>query len=185
MERKNGRYVIAVLVMMIVVMSIGFAATSYTQLLTISGNEVTVKSASWNIHFDTNSYVESPGSITGTHSLSNTELEFREITLSPGEFYSAEVDVVNTGTLNAELSSITITPTLSTAQQKYLRYYFVYDNQTFTESQVLSSGLALNAGATKHAKVYLEYFTNENNANDLPEDDEVLTLKITLQYNNV
>ncbi len=184
MNRKNSVYIIAALMGAILIMSIGFALTSYTQLLEINGSSVTIKNASWNVHFNQNSYAETTGSVTGTHSLNNTLFNY-SVTLSPNEFYSAEFDVVNDGTFDAELKSIVMTPTLTADDLSYLNYYIVYAGNTYTESQVFSTGLSLPANATKHIKVYINYFTNESNADSLPDEDHTLNLSIALNYNQV
>lgn len=184
MNRKNSIYVIIVLIVTIVFMSIGFAVTSYTQLLEINGSSVTVKNASWNIHFDKNSYTETAGSVSGTYNLNNTLFTY-DVTLSPNEFYSAEFDVVNSGTFNAELSSLVMTPTLTADELSYLDYYIEYDGHTYTESQVFSTGLSLPSNATKHVKVYINYFTNDGNENNLPDEDHTINLSVSLNYNQV
>ena len=165
-------------------MSIGFALTSYTQLLEINGSNVTVKSASWNVHFDSNSYNETTGSVVGTHNLNNTLFTYN-VTLSPNEFYSAEFDVKNDGTFDAQLESIALTPTLSSEELEYLNYYIEYDGQVYSASQVFSNGPIIAAGATKHIKVYINYFTTVTNADSLPTEDHVLNLSIALNYKQV
>ena len=184
MNKKSRDYVIVFLVIVVICMSIGFALTSYTQLLEISGGNVTVKSASWNVHFDSSSYSETSGSIQGTHTLNSTVFTYN-VTLSPNEFYSAEFDVVNDGTLDAELESITMSPVLTSAETSYLNYYIEYDGQSYTQSQTFNNGLALASGATKHIKVYVNYFTNETNASSLPVEDNVLNLTVALNYKQV
>ncbi len=184
MNRKRSNYIIIMLVIAIVFMSIGFAVTSYTQLLEINGSNVTVKSASWNVHFDSTSYTETTGSITGTHTLTNTLFTY-DVTLSPNEFYSAEFNVKNDGTFDAQLESIVLTPTLSSAELEYLNYYIEYDGQTYTASQLFNNGPVIASGATKHIKVYVNYFTNSTNASSLPTEDHLLNLSIALNYKQV
>ena len=184
MGRKDNNYVILILMIAITFMSIGFAVTSYTQLLEINGSNVTVKSASWNIHFVQNSYVETTGSVTGTYTLNNTLFTYN-VTLSPNEFYSAEFDVKNEGTFDAQLESIVMSPTLSNTELEYLNYYIEYDGHTYTLSEVLSNGPIIAAGATKHIKVYVNYFTNETNASSLPTEDHTLNLSVALNYKQV
>ena len=185
MNRKNSNYLIVFLVIVIVGMSIGFAVTSYTQLLSINGSSVTVKNASWNVHFDKNSYTESTGSIEGTHTLNTTVFTYN-VTLSPNELYSAEFDVVNDGTFDAELESIIMSPVLTTEETNYLDYYIEYDGQRYTQTQLFNSGgPTLAKGATKHIKVYVNYFTNETNSSSLPTEDHVLNLTVALNYKQV
>ncbi|MBQ1812885.1 MAG: hypothetical protein II119_02930 [Bacilli bacterium] len=184
MNKKNSDFIIVMLVVAVIIMSIGFALTSYTQLLEINGSNVTVKSASWNVHFDSNSYNETTGSVVGTHNLNNTLFTYN-VTLSPNEFYSAEFDVKNDGTFDAQLESIALTPTLSSEELEYLNYYIEYDGQVYSASQVFSNGPIIAAGATKHIKVYINYFTTVTNADSLPTEDHVLNLSIALNYKQV
>lgn len=184
MDRRKNNYVIMVLLIAIVFMSIGFAAMSYTQLLEIDNSSVTIKNASWNVHFDSSSYTETTGSVTGTHNLNNTLFTY-DVTLSPNEFYSAEFDIKNDGTFDAQLESLVLTPTLSSAELEYLNYYIEYDNQVYSESQLFTNGPVIASGATKHIKVYINYFTNESNAESLPTEDNVLSLSVALNYKQV
>ena len=184
MSKKKNDYIIMILVIAVIFMSIGFAITSYTQLLQINGSSVTVKSASWNIHFDSNSYAETTGSITGTHTLSNTLFTYN-VTLSPNDFYSAEFDVKNEGTFDGQLESLVLTPTLSSTELEYLNYYIEYDGVVYSASQIFNNGPTIAAGATKHIKVYINYFTNTTNADSLPTEDHVLSLSIALNYKQV
>jgi len=184
MSRKDSNYIVLILVITVIFMSIGFAVTSYTQLLEINGSNVTVKSASWNIHYVQNSYVETTGSVTGTYTLNNTLFTYN-VTLSPNDFYSAEFDVKNDGTFNAQVESITMTPTLSSTELDYLNYYIEYDGHMYTASEVLANGPTIAAGATKHIKVYIGYFTNETNASSLPTEDHVLSLSVAINYKQV
>ena len=184
MKNKRKDYIIIVLVIAVVLMSVGFAITSYTQLLEINGSNIEIKSASWNVHFDSTSYSETTGSVTGTHSLNNTLFTYN-VSLSPNEFYSAEFDVKNDGTFDAMLESITLTPALSSAEQEYLNYYIQYDGQMYSASQLFNNGPVIAAGSTKHIKVYINYFTNETNASSLPVEDKVLNLVVALNYKQV
>ena len=184
MNRKKNDYIILILIAAVIFMSIGFAATSYTKLLEINGSSVTVKSASWNVHFNSNSYTETTGSVTGTHTLNNTLFTY-SVTLSPNEFYSAEFDVKNDGTFDAQLESLVLTPTLSSEELEYLNYYIEYDGVTYSSSQLFTNGPVIASGGTKHIKVYINYFTNTTNASSLPVEDHVLDLSVALNYKQV
>ena len=53
-QKHTQTVVIAVLAVAILMMTIGFAATAYTQTLNIGGTDnTTVKAAKWSVHFDT------------------------------------------------------------------------------------------------------------------------------------
>ncbi len=184
MNKRRNDYIVIILLVAVVTMSIGFAVTSYTQFLEINGSNVTIKNASWNVHFDSNSYTETTGSVTGTHTLNNTLLSY-SVTLSPNEFYSAELDVKNDGTFDAQLESLALTPTLSSEELEYLNYFIEYDGQVYLASQTFNNGPVIAAGETKHIKVYINYFTDVSNAESLPTEDHVLNLSVALNYKQV
>ena len=83
------------------------------------------------------------------------------------------------------MESITITPTLSNEEQEYLDYYIEYDNVAYSASQTFNNGPTIAAGATKHIKVYISYFTNTTNSESLPTEDHVLSLSVALNYKQV
>jgi hypothetical protein len=50
---------------------------------------------------------------------------------------------------------------------------------------VFNNGPVIAAGATKHIKVYINYYTDASNANSLPLEDHVLDLNVALNYKQV
>ena len=180
---KNEKFqniLIIALIVSILFMSIGFAA--YSRALNING-AATFKGNKWNVHFDTDSYVESTGSVKGKNvSVDNTLLSFEATLQEPGDFYEFDIDVVNDGTFDANLSSITLGG-IGGTQTNYVSYVLTYDGTPYSAT---TSGLSnlLAANGTKKAHVKVSYLEPEN-TELLPEDDVVLNLTATLSYTQV
>ena len=172
---------IVLLVVAVVAMSIGFAA--FSQNLPINGT-ATVQSSNWSVQFKTDSYSETPGSIqvdTGNRTLNATSMTYEVTLAEPGDFYEFTVTVENSGTLDAQLSGITMS-TLTESQQKYLKYEITYDGgSTYTQT---TSGLNVELlhGDTADVKVRVEY-VQPDNPEDLPTTGpEQISLTATLNY---
>ncbi len=179
-NRKGQNLLIIALVVAVVAMSVGFAASSYTQALTISGSNVTAKAAKWDVHFDDSTYSETTGSVAATsHTLTGTTLTYA-VTLEPGEFYEANATVVNEGTFNANLTGITLTG-VSAEQAKYIKYSIFYNGTEYTTSTSnLTISLPKTTG-TAAVKVRVEYYLPAQSS-DLPATDQTITLSSTLSY---
>lgn len=181
-KKRNGQLaVILVLAVAILFMSVGFAA--YSTTLNINGT-ATVKANKWSVHFVDTSYAETTGSVAATtHTISDTSATYTVTLTKPGDFYEFSVDVINDGSFDAVLKSITMS-TLSAAEAKYLTYTLTYDGTAYTASQ---SGLSLSlpyatGSNTKTVKVRVSYVQPENSA-DLPTtEDATVTLTASLGY---
>ncbi|NLC48178.1 MAG: hypothetical protein GX758_02340 [Tenericutes bacterium] len=176
---------IIILVVFVLTMSIGFAATAYVQMLNFNGT-ANVTAASWEIAFDQASYTESTGSVAATtHSLTGTTMSYSVALVSPGDFYEFTVNVKNTGTFSANLKSLTMSG-LTAAQDKYVTYQITYNNgTTYTTSDPNISGVVLlkNTG-TASVKVRIEY-VQPADEDDLPVTDQQLNLIASLTYQQV
>jgi len=116
MEKKKNTqiFVIAILSVAILVMSVGFA--SYASTLNINGT-ATVGANKWSVHYVTDSYAETSGSKVATsHNLTNTDFTFAVTLDQPGDFYEATATIINDGTFDANLTSLTMN-TLTAAQK--------------------------------------------------------------------
>ena len=181
-SRKGQQLLIVALVIAVVAMSIGFAASAYEQTLTIEGNTVTAKAAKWDVHFDSTSYTETTGTgyVTATnHTLTGTTLTY-SVTLEPEEIYETTVTVKNEGTFDANLKSITLAG-VSSDQAKYIKYSVFYNGTEYTNAtNTVTIPLAKSTG-TATVKVRVEYYLPAQ-ATDLPSTDVDLTLTSSLQY---
>ena len=180
-QKNTQMFVIAILAVAVLTMSIGFAA--FTETLNIDGN-VTVASSVWNIQFDTASYTESSGSVTVSaenRTLTGTAMTYNVTLTKPGDFYEFTVNVKNTGTFDANLTGITMSP-LTTEQSKYLTYEISYDGTTYTSTTTgLSVALAKTTGVAS-VKVKIAY-VQPADPNDLPSSEVTIPLTASLTYN--
>ena len=181
-KQKNTQLlIIGVLSVTIMLMSIGFAA--YASTLNINGS-VTVNPSIWSVHFVTDSYQETTGSVAASaHNLTNTAATYTVTLDKPGDFYEFSANVINDGTFNADLKTITLS-TLTAEQQKYLTYTVNYNGTDYTAANNTISSVTLpsTSGSNTHpVKVRVTYVQPENSA-DLPSAAVTLTLTAALGY---
>lgn len=179
-QKNTQMFVIAILAVAVLTMSVGFA--EFSQTLNIDG-EVKVASSSWNIQFDTASYVESEGSVTvsaDNRTLSGTSMTYNVTLTKPGDFYEFTIKVKNTGTFDANLTGITMSP-LTTERAKYLTYEIYYNGTKYTNTTSdLSIALAKTSGEAT-VKVKVAYIQPEA-PKDLPSSEVTVPLTASLTY---
>lgn len=192
-KRNPQNIAIFALLAVVVFMSIGFAA--YNAQLTIGAasdatKDVTVKAASWDIHWagksgvspaESGTVTELQGADLGTVTrASDTSVTF-DVTLNkPGDTYQFSVSAINGGTINAELTTITMTDI--TSYSAYLEYTVSYAGTTYNST---TSGLstALNAGGSAAVVVTVKYKDVANiPVASLPSSDVNLTLTASFDY---
>ena len=166
---------IALAVLLILAISVGYAALSTT--LTINGT-ANIASNSWLIYF-TNVQVTS-GSVTATTTpttsgTSTITLTWAVNLQTPGDFYEYYVDVKNDGTIDAMIGSLSNT-SLTTTQAKYLNY-----TVTYSDGAVIEQYDKLDSNETVTLKVRVEYKTDLN-PEDLPTENTPVTLTYASNY---
>lgn len=164
----------------------------FTQQLDIQG-KATVKKSSWSIKFADLKPVIITGTATEvtapTINNSDTNISEYDVTLTtPGDSITYNFDVVNEGTFNAAISSITIpTPTCEgNGENAITDASNVCSNLTYTltyaDGSAISVGDSLLAGATKSLKLTLKY-SIDTTAEQLPTDDvSISNLGISIIY---
>ena len=185
--------VIAALVISVVAIGIGFA--TFTETLKIEGS-ATVQTSTWKVKFTnlssptlngTAAVVTAPTINTNDTTISTYDVKL----IKPGDSVSYTFDVVNTGTYNAKLTSITIpTPTCTGKAEtesattdaanvcKHLTYTLTYANGT---SLAENDALEASTGVA-HMKLTLTY-TSHDVAAELPKADVTISnLGISLVY---
>lgn len=171
---------VIVLAVAVTVMAIGYA--NFTQDLKINGT-ANISSASWNVHFDEESLKET-GNITGaSHSFNGTTMEYSVGLTKPGDTYSFEIDVKNSGTFNAELSGITLTKSTeiqNTDIEKYLTYQVTYAGNTYT-ANASDLSVALNSSSSEKVTVTVTY-VQPTNPEALPTTTVPVKLGLVLSY---
>ena len=175
MEKSNNkRSKLILLLLLIMGISIGYAALSST--LNINGN-TNIKTAKWDIHFE--NLVKTTGSATATKdaAIDTTKMliEYGVKLPKPGDFYEFTVEVVNAGSIDAMVSKVVKTG-LDDSQSKYITYKVTYADGTEVKEKD-----KLSAGDKKSIKVRVEYRTDLDSA-DLPTEDKAIDLSFQVVY---
>lgn len=178
MRKRYGRgrisnFLMAFLILLACGMGIGYAALSTT--LTIDGTS-DIDRASWSVIFENVQVTTGSVNATAPSITDDTSVGFSVNLEDPGDFYEFKVDVTNDGTFDAYLSSMTITPTLTSAQQNYFAYTVTYEDGT-----AISLDDALDAGDTETILVRFEYLT-QSNPSLYPTADDSLNFSVTMNY---
>ena len=175
MKKGKKRLSILILVMLLAVITVGYAALSSS--LSISGVS-TINSTSWDVHFENIS--TTTGSVTATTAPATDSGKLNityAITLTkPGDFYEFTVDVKNAGSVDAKLSALPTLGGLSSAQEVYTDYTF-----THTDGTAIAAGETIAAGASKNFKVHVE-FKRDITAAQLPTSPQNMTLTVNMAY---
>ena len=192
---RKGKKRIVLLLILVVGISIGYAALANT--IKINGTSV-VKGANWNIYWD-NVNVDS-GSVSGanvittptTSGTTTTEVEFSVVLPEPGDYYEFTIDAVNAGSIDAMIED-------NGVQNK------VYSDSGYTEEATLPDvvrytvtnldGSAIESGhvlpkkegstpTRETYKVRVEYRNDEEiEASDLDKDnDKTYYFKFSVAY---
>ena len=151
-KKKNSSFVVIAL-LLIVTISIGYAALSTT--LNINGTSTVTKA---------------PTITEGK----TTEVTYNVALNQPGSVYEFTVDVVNGGTIAAKTSAI---PTLGGNTQPTIFNYTV----TWSDGSPITANTALAAGDKKTVKVRIEY-KKDITAAQLPSADTALSLTCSIPY---
>ena len=137
MNRNNKNIYFLVVLLCLFCISIGYAAINRT--LSITGNSL-VNQNTWDIHFENLKITGGSAIVTKEPTIENSNLsvDFNIMLNLPGDFYEFTVDVVNDGTIDAMIDSITKMPEFTEEQKKYLNYTIKYSNgEEFEENQLL------------------------------------------------
>ena len=176
-ERKIRIISVAALIITIICLTVAFAALS--QRLTING-AATLDAASWGIKFEN----LSDGEITGDATINDTAviaddlvtINNIDVSLStPGDSVTYTVDLVNEGTINAEIYSIE-TPNLTEEQERYLNF-----NVTYDDGEEVKQGDILNQGERKNITIKIE-FDKDITDTDLPSETQNIDLSYKLNF---
>ena len=171
MKKYNNRK--RLLFLLILGLGIGFAYLS-TQL-NING-ATNVLGSKWSVYFD--NIVVSEGSMEAelpTIDTNKTTVDFGVTLANPGDYYEFTVDVVNDGTIDAMIESISKT-SLEARVLQYLNYTVTYnDGKSIEQNDVLE------AKDKTTYKVRVE-FKKDVSASDLDENGVSLDLSFTANY---
>lgn len=186
---KRGRTIRIGLVigLCIVVCLLTVAYAALSQTLNITGTAQVVGNT-WNIYLANPSCSKTGSATAGTPSITGgTTISLSGMMLSvPGDTVTCTFDVVNGGSVNAKLSTITnLTPnvegigTTAASDVSVVKANYTY-SLTYDTGTSIAVNDTLNAGATKKLKMYITYKTN---ATGIPKNDVTISnLGATLVY---
>ena len=185
MEKNRGMRTIAIIALIVSVigLSVGFAA--FAQTLNIGGVGK-VKGNTWLIQFANLSTPTLGSGITGDATVDTTasitggtSISFAVSLYFPSDEVYYDFEVQNNGTLDAEISSITLSG-VDTALLQKVNYSLKYDNGdgTFT---ALAVGDTLDAGDAKDLRLVVQLDPGTL-ATELPSTDVSLSLGATIVY---
>ena len=208
MEKTRQIKIISLCALLVAVLGLTVAFAALSQTLTINGSAA-VNAASWDIHFEKTSGKETEvkGAATFTEpTLSGTTIENFSATLTkPGDSVIYYFDIVNNGTVDAQIESYNFPYALSDCITNINKYSYCMnfdfnsdDNVSVLDKSVyidlfnhylkyadtdksVRQGDTINAGETKHMKLVIEY---KDTATELPENNLTLTSSdpITITY---
>ena len=164
------------ILLLIVLASIGTGYAYIKSNLNINGT-ANVTAASWDVHFE--NLQVTTGSVTATtpaNITDDTTVEFSAELAEPNDFYEFTVDVANEGTMDAMIDSFSISPTLTTAQEKFLEYTVSYSDGT-----PLANKQELKANTSETLKVRFSYIENSDKTN-YPTEDQTFSISFSVDY---
>ena len=177
MRKRSRKYLpsrwIYILLFILFSMGVGYAALSTT--LSINGTS-DIDSSNWNIYFDNVQVTSGSVSATSPVITNNTTVTFSANLANPGDFYEFTVDVINGGTLNAEINSVEILPVLTPEQLEFFDYDVSYINDAPIEA-----GDILAESQTEIIKVRFGYKENSD-VSLYPTDDTTFDYSISINY---
>lgn len=197
MERQKKRKVAVIIALLLIVIGISVAFAAMQTVLSISGTAKV--SPGWDIHFESPSMTKSDTELVATAptmssdslTLSNFAVTLRQ----PGDKVTYTFDVVNGGSADAKLDTLTKnTPTFTGAGDAILAdqtlvqgllvytltYTNAYANGGILAGQTVGNNDVLKAGDSVNMTITIEY---PDTATSLPEDDVNITdMNIQLKY---
>ncbi len=178
-NRKRKDYFL-LLLLLIVGFSVGYALLQTT--LTINGTSK-IKGNTWDIHFDNlhvtdGSVPIGTGDVAAAIQSSTTDINYTVTLNKPGDFYEFTVDVVNAGSVDGMIESVTskLNNTSITTLPIYLNY-----SVTYSDGVVLSPNQLLKADDSEKYKVRIEFKKDIVNS-DLPAESHTLSLSFGVVY---
>ena len=179
MNNKKKKMSLMIVLLLITFLEIGYAAI--VSNLEIKGYSQ-IKSSSFDVHFE-NMIIKS-GSVEAItnatiESTNRTRIDYSVIFEKPGDFYEFTVDVVNDGSLDAMVETVT-SKMNNTIIDNNLPNYLEY-NVTYEDGIAIANNHMLNAGKIETYKVRVAYSTNIN-PDDLPTTASTLNFSFGVNY---
>ena len=177
-ERRTKALLLSALVIVVATVSIAFAAMSRT--LSINGIGK-MDTASWSVYFDNLSDAITNGAKEEEKPNINANdkgiIENIKVKLfNPGDEISYKVDIVNDGTMDAEITMIKDVE-LTDAQKKIFEFIVTYT----ATGDVVQNGDILPKKTTKNATITIRFKDNIA-ASDLPTESQIIDLTYQITY---
>ncbi len=180
MRRNNKRNIYFVAIFGLAIL-IGVGYAFLTQALNITGT-TTINKSSWDVHFEnlTTGVSGSDVSLSVipseiTSAMKTTSLSFTSALKNPGDGFDITVDVVNAGTLDAMISSVSMGG-LTDAQAKYISY-----TATWSDGANIATNQELKSGKSERITISVA-FKKDITAVDLPTEEVSINLSFGLEY---
>ena len=184
--RRKDRKKTFVYLLIILLVSIGIGYAFLNQDLTINGTGK-VTANNWSIYFDnivfnSGNVALSTGDVAAViNPTTLTDVTYTITLQKPGDFYEFTVDVVNDGSLDAMVSTVSnklggVEIDATHPLPNYLNYSVTYD-----DGVAIAPNHLLEAGDTETYKVRLEYKTDITSS-DLPTTNQSLTINFSVEY---
>lgn len=186
MEKKGNiqNFVIVMLSIAVVVMSVGFALSDIQLNLTGTAN---VKSASWNVQFQADSFKPNTGSATATtFNVGTDEVTFSVDLAEVEDVFDYNIIVENLGNFDAYLKKIELSDI--SEHSKYLSFTVTHNGQTYSETSNEITGSSIKTltakSGTESINIKAKY-EKPADADDLPSTNKTVTLTVKLTYAEV
>ena len=172
-NRRTLSIILCIVLIFTFSLSLAYAALSIT--LNIQGNAEVVAST-WDVYLDNVNVKYGSVSSNLPSIVGPTTVKFSSSLTTPGEFYEFTVDVVNAGSIDAMISNVVKTPTLTEEQSKYLNYIIEYDN-----GEPINNKQLLKRNSFVRLRVRVE-FRKDITAADLPSSELILNSSFQVIY---
>ena len=175
MAKNKNKTIFVVLLILVGVISIGYAALNAT--LNINGT-TKINSNQWGVQFKSNSINVTTGSdlATTAPTITGTTVSYSPTLTVPGDKYQFQIVVENTGTIDVKLATAPTMSGVSADQDVYVNYSIAYADGT-----EIKANDTLAAENTKTLVVTVEY-DDDITAAQLPSTSQTLNLSFTMNY---
>ena len=178
-RRQKKSFIRLIVFILLVSISMGYAAIKTDLSINGTGN---IKDNTWNVYFNNLNVTQGSASLSSGDSAATIDNTTRTavnytITLQPGDFYEFTVDVVNSGSMDAMIDTVSMKMDDITVANlpSYMSYSATYSNgNPIQEREILA------ANTTQTYKVRVQY-NNDINPEDLPTtlQSKVFTFNVT------
>src|SRR5574344_226752 len=183
--KTNYKICIVVLSVLLIVMSLGYAA--YSVVLNITGSS-TIRASTWDVHFEnigagtaSTGHTMATPSTTPTISADKHDVTFA-VTVNVGEEYAFTVDAKNAGTIEAYLDTYNVVVDGTTYNSnKWNNNYLSYAAVWTDTGASFAQGDTLASGASRNVTVTVRY-EQPVTSSDLPSTDATHTFVMHLNW---